>query len=315
MSFKDAWREYAIKRAPKQVDLVDQVTEEAPFFAAMPVQEASHELQNTYEEVLDITEADTVDFDAALPSIDANTELKQKDLTKIGGIIRVGEDKADLMGGASSYFAGKLPLILRKTGNAIESSLIYNSFRAFAFAQSKLTSLGGSYSATPKAGLYSILCIKWTPGEMYGLVGKGAFNTGKVFDMQSVNGGNRYEFTAAQGGNIGFGMTAKTILGTQLANARYISGLVNCKVVASDAALPTEAEMSNLVLDARARPGNSVLVMHPRMKTALGVTYKLDKLQLMNADNQVNSIVDGWDGIPILETYNMLDGTEAAVTL
>jgi hypothetical protein len=271
MSLTDAWREKAIMACPKQAELVDQVTEEAPFLAAMPVQESSHELSNVYEEILEITEADTVDFDAALPSIDASTELKQRDLTKIGGILRVGEDKAKLLGGPSSYFAGKLPMIMRKTGNAIETSLIYNSFRAFAYAQSKLTSLGGT------TGLYSILCIKWTPGEMYGLIGKGAFNTGKVFDLETVNGGNRYELPAAQGGIIGYGMTATTILGTQLANARYIAGLVNCKITAGDAAVPSEAEMSSLVLDARGNPANTILVMHPRMKSALGTAYKLGK--------------------------------------
>lgn len=308
MSTTDAWREKAIKAAPKQAEMVDQVTEEAPFLAGMPVQESSHELQNVYEEVLEITEADTVDFDAALPSIDAKTELKQRDLTKIGGILRVGEDKAKLMGGPSEYFAGKMPMILRKTGNAIETSLIYNSFRAFAYAQGKLTDLGGT------TALYSILCIKWTPGEMYGLTGKGMFNTGKVFDMDEVNGGNRYELPAANGGQIGYGMTVTTILGTQLANARYIAGLVNCKVVAGDAALPTEAELSSIVLDARGNPANTWLVMHPRMKTAIGTAYKLTKLEVQNRENNVSSIVDAWDNIPILTTYNMQDGTETQVT-
>lgn len=308
MSLTDAWREYAIKNATTQAELVDAVTEESPFLAGMPVQESSHELSNVYEEILDISEADTVDFDAALPSIDANTELKQRDLTKIGGIMRVGQDKAKLLGGAQSYFASKMPKILRETGNAIEKSLIYNSYRAYAFANSKLTSLGGS------SNLYSILCIKWTPGEMYGLVGKNAFNEGKAFQMEAINGGNVYELPAAQGGILGYGMQLYTYLGTQLANPRYISGLVNCTVT-TGTALPTEDEVSSLVLDARANPANSWLVMHPRMKKALGVNYKLDKLQLQNADMGVNSIVDAWDGIPILATYNMGDGDETAVTI
>jgi len=308
MSLTDAWREYAIDKCPTQAALVDQVTEEAPFLSAMPVQESSHELSNVYEEILDISEADTVDFDAALPSVDANTELKQRDLTKIGGIMRVGQDKAKLLGGPSAYFGGKTPLILRKTGNAIETSLIYNSFRAFAYAQSKLTSLGGS------SGLYSILTIKFTPGEMYGLVGKGAFDAGKVFEMEAVNGGNVYELPAAQGGILGYGMQMYTYLGTQLANARYIAGLVNCKITAGDAALPTEAELSDMVLDARGNPANTIMLMHPRMKRAIGTAYKLSKLEVQNRDTNVSSIVDAWDNVPIMTTYNMQDGTETAVT-
>ena len=206
MSTTNAWREDAIRRAPKQEEMVDAITEEAPFLASMPVQESSHDLSNVYEEVIEITEADTVDFDAILPSVDAKTELKQRDLTKIGGIMRVGKDKAKLVaGGPGAYFAGKTPLILRKTGNAIETSLIYNSFRAYAYAQGKLTDLEGT------SGLYSILCIKWTPGEMYGLVSGGAFGPGKVFNMDPVNGGNSYELPSASGGMIGYGMTLETV--------------------------------------------------------------------------------------------------------
>jgi hypothetical protein len=307
MSLTDAWREYAIKMAPKQAELVDQVTEEAPFLAGMPVQESSHELSNVYEEILSITEADTVDFDAALPAIDASTELKQRDLTKIGGIMHVGQDKAKLLGGPQSYFAGKMPMILRKTGNAIETSLIYNSYRAYAFAQSKLTSLGGA------SGLYSILCIKWSPGEMYGLVGKGAFDTGKVFEMEAMSGGAAYELPAAQGGIVGYGMQMYTYLGTQLANARYIAGLVNCTLTGG--ALPTEAELSNMILDARANPANSWIVMHPRMKRAIGTAYKLGKIEMRNTERDLNYLVDTIDGVPILDTYNMLDGTETAVVI
>jgi hypothetical protein len=306
MSTTDAWREKAIEASPKQAQMVDQVTEEAPFMAAMPVQASSHDLSNVYEEVLEITEADTVDFDEALPSVDAKTELKQKDLTKIGGIMRVGKDKANLMGGPQRYFAGKTPMILRKTGNGIETSLLYNSFRAFAFAQGKLVDAGATANA------YSILCIKWTPGEMYGLFSPSFFGNGKVFEMNAVNGGNSYELPAASGGMIGYGMTLETVLGTQLANSRYISGIVNADLTTN---LPTEAEMSNMVLDARANPANSIIVMHPRLKTALGKAYKLSHLQVFNNDRQVNTIIDAWDDIPILTTYNLKDGTESQVVI
>ena len=305
MSRTDAFREYAIKKAPKQAEMVDDFTEESPFLAAMPVQESSDKLSNVAEKILNIDGADTVDYDAALPTINADTELVQTDLTKIGGLIEVGEDKAKLMGGPQSYFAGKMPWIMRETGNAIEKSLIYNSYRAYAYQEGKLTDLGGS------SGLYSILCINFVPGQMYGLVGKDQFATGKAFDMDALNGGNRYKLA---NGEIGYGMTAITYLGTNLNNPRYISGLVNCTAVVGDAAFPTEDELSSIRLGARAKGMSSMFVMHPVMKQKIGTAYKLEKLELVNADREVNSIVSAWDGIPILETYNMEEGTETEVT-
>jgi len=306
MSRTDAFRDYAIKKAPKQAQMVDDFTEESPFLAAMPVQESSDKLSNVSERILNITGADTVDYDAVLPTISAETELVQTDLTKVGGIIEVGEDKAKLMGGPQAYFAGQMPWIMRETGNAIEKSMIYNSYRAYAFQEGKLTSLGGT------TGLYSILCINFVPGQMYGLVGKDQFASGKAFSMDSVTGGTRYKLAT---GELGFGMTAITYLGANLNNPRYISGLVNCEAIVGDDNFPTEDELSSLRLGARAKGMSSMYLMHPTMKQKIGTAYKIAKIEMRNSETGINTIVDTWDGIPIMETYNMEDGTEDAVVI
>lgn len=312
MSKTDAWREVAIRKAEKQAQMVDDFTEDAPFLAAMPVQESSAELSNVAERILNITGADTVDLDAALPTINAETELVQTDLQKVGGLIEVGKDKAKILGGPQAYFAGKMPWIMRETGMAIEKSFLYNSFRAYAFQEGKLTDLGGTFSATPGAGLYSILCITFMPGEMYGLVGKGAFNEGKAFYMDPLVNGGSYKLAD---GSIGYGMEVGTYLGANLNNARYIAGLVNCEADPADAAFPSEDELSSIRLDARATNTNSVYVMHPRMRQKLGTKYKLDHFNTFNETTGINTQLFSWDNVPIIETYNLEDGTETKLTI
>ena len=311
MSRTDAWREYAIEKCPKQEQMVDDFTEAAPFLAAEPVQESSDKLSNVSEKILNITGADIVDLDAALPTINAETELVQRDLQKVGGLIEVGKDKSKLFGGASNYFGTKMPWIMRETGMAIEKSKIYNSYRAYAYAESKLTEAGDG-SGVAADGLYSILCITFVPGEMYGLVGKDAFNQGKAFEMEMLCNGGTYKLAT---GETGYGMEVATYLGTNLNNPRYIAGLVNCVANATDDAFPTEDNLSSIRLDARANSANSYYVMHPRMRQKLGTKYKLDHFNTFNQDTGINTQLFSWDGVPIIETYNMDDGSEAEVTI
>ncbi len=55
---------------------------------------SSHGLWNIYESMKDITGGDLVDLDAPLPKVSAESELKQTDLSIIGGEMEVGEDTA-----------------------------------------------------------------------------------------------------------------------------------------------------------------------------------------------------------------------------
>ena len=309
MSQTNAWREVAIRKADKQAQMVDDFTEDAPFLAAMPVQESSAELSNVAERILNITGADTVDLDAALPTINAETELVQTDLQKVGGLIEVGKDKAKALGGPQAYFAGKMPWIMRETGMAIEKSFLYNSFRAYAFQEGKLVGSGDDTGVVGE-GLYTILCITFVPGEMYGLVGKGAFNEGKAFFMDPLVNGGSYKLAD---GSIGYGMEVGTYMGANLNNPRYISGIVNAVADPTNGAFPTEDQLSSIRLDARATNTSSFYVMHPRMRQKLGTKYKLDHFNTVSADTGINTQIFSWDNVPIIETYNLEDGTEAEV--
>jgi len=137
MAINNFFRDVGIAMAKKQSVLIDAVTEEAPILAMLPMEEASHGLRNVYESLVDIDGAQLLNLDDELPSLNVDTTLTSQDLSVLGGIIRVGEDKAKRFGSAAGYFARKMPSILRETGANTEQSFIYNNLRPYAKANSR----------------------------------------------------------------------------------------------------------------------------------------------------------------------------------
>lgn len=311
MALTETFREIALEKASKQSVMIDALTEEAPILSGLPMEESSDGLSNVYEELTEVIGGDVVDLDAELPTVNSNSELTQVDLSVLGGIIEVGEDKARKVGSKERYFAKKMPTILRITGNDMESGLFYNNFRAFAAANSKLVTATGSANAN-----YTIMAVHYVSGEVTGLFDAEGFGNGKVFDLLPINGGDVYK----DADNIlVYGLRMKTFFGMQLANARYVSGIVNNDISADDPSgtrkFATEKMMDDMITAARGASANTFIYCHPDVKSYLGTIYKLDKLQLMNGDNQVNSSIEAWRGIPIVTSYNLLQATEANVTI
>jgi hypothetical protein len=52
--------------------------------------------------------------------------------------------------------------------------------------------------------------------------------------------------------------------------------------------------------------------MHPKCKNLLN-GYKGDALQTNVKDKDFNRLFDSWNEIPIVTSYNFLDGTEEAI--
>lgn len=307
MSVKQIFRDMAIAKATSQPQMVDSLLEEAPIVAGMPMQPSTHGFQNLFEEVNNVTGAGLVDIDDELPTVDADTELKQKDLSILGGTIFVGEDKARIYGGASAYFASKEPLIMKKTGEDLESSIIYNNLRSYAIENGKATSLGGNTNTN-----FSIMAVTWTTGEMIGLYDPDGYGDGKMFDMQAINGGNLYEKTVNGKTVLGYGVRYKSTLGIQTANPRYISSLVNVDLGASGTS-PTGAQIDRMLIDAR-QNNSTALYMHPIVLAYL-YENKAEKLQIVNSDNGIDRRIVMWNGTPIVTSYNFLNALEQNVTL
>lgn len=311
--FNNFFRDVGIRMAKKQAQEIDAVTEEAPLLAMLPMQAASHGIRNVYEELKEIDGAQLVNLDDELPNIGSEGTLGYQDLSVLGGIIRVGEDKAKKFGGAAAYFGSKMPSILRETGANTEKSLIYNTIKPYALANSRQQNAGGTTASTQ----YSMICVKWVVGETIGLFDQDGFGNGKVFDMLPLNGGNAYEFTDTDSKTkVGYGERIKAYFALQLANPRNVSSIVNVELTADEGtnsgfkALPTEAQMNKMIRDARGNPANTMIYMHPAVLDALQV-YKSGALQMATADSDFNTIIASWNRIPIISSYNFDNGTEA----
>lgn len=308
---ENIFREIALRNATTQSVMIDQFLEEAPILAMMPMQPSTHGFSNVYEELSSVTGAGMVDIDDELPEVNADSELKQVDLSILGGTMFVGEDKAKKMGGAAAYFASKTANILSKTGEDVEKAIIYNNIRAFAIDNNKAIDAGGAGSVN-----YSILAVTWKAGEITGLYDPSGWGNGKVFDIQPLNGGSLY--TADVNGKKinGYGVRLKSTLGIQLANKRYVSAICNIDLDLVDGTpkkAPTERMMDLLLLEARANT-STVLYMHPKVLTEL-YNYKAARLQMNIQDNNYSRVVAFWNGTPIVTSYNFLDALESRVTI
>lgn len=304
MSIKNAFREIAIEMSSKQPQMVDQLLEEAPILGTIPMQESSDGLQHNFEEVESVTGAGLVEMDEALPEVNASTKLDKIDLSILGGTMEVGEDKAKKMGGAGAYFLKKQPLILKKTGMDAERSVLYNNIRAYSIENEKDISAGGTANTN-----YSILAVKWSAGETTGLYDPAGFGAGMLMDMKAINGGELYKDANQR---LVYGMRMKSYFGMMLANKRYVGSIVNIDIANDD--LPTETQVDSLIESVRGQVGGStVLYMHPKVATALN-KYKAASLEIMTDERNIDRVWNAWNGIPILTSYNFLEGTEANVT-
>lgn len=317
MALKNTFREIAIEMSSKQPKMVDQLLEEAPILEMIPLEPASHGLWNVYEELDSVTGNGLVDMDDELPEVSSNSKLKQVDLSIIGGKHYVGEDKARKFGGAGNYFATKQPAIMKKTGMDAETSVLYNNLRAFAITNdSSLTGTHAIDAGGTGSTNYSIIAVKWVPGEITGLYDPNGFGRGLLMDVSPINNGQLFDHstTTEEGTKVilSYGVRYKSYIGIQLANARYVSTIVNIDI--SNDVLPTEAEMDSLVTSVRAQTGGSTwLYMHPKVLTSLQ-KYKAASLRTEVTVMDINRTFEAWNGIPILTSYNFKDGTEVRVT-
>ena len=299
------FRDVAIANAKKQAELVDALTEDAPIIANLPMQASSHPFTNVYERVITMDGAEVVKVDDALPSLTTDTELKQTDLSVIGGIIEVGEDKAAAMGGRDAYFAKQTPMHMRYAGQNMENSVIYDLVRKAIIDNSKSTNIGGSSNTN-----YSVLCVKWTSGENIGLYSESQFGRGAVFDIQALNNGGVYKDSS---GRLVYGIRLKNYFGVQLANTKNYAGLVNIDIDSATKKVPNAAQVERMIADAHGSEMNTVLYMHPNVFAYVFSDFKATNTQYTANEQNIRQTYRMFAGIPVITSYNFLAGTEANV--
>ncbi len=298
-------RELANLYAKKQPKMVDNLTEEAPILAGINFEEASHGLWNVYEEVTSITGPGFVNMNAALPSIASNTDIKKVDLNIMGGEMDVPEDLAKMFGGPSSYFGRKMPNIMRQAGMSTEAAILYNNLAQYAYDRGSTWWKNANGSG---GSCYSIIAVRWIPGQVCGLYSPEGFKKGAMLDMTPIAGGSLYK--RASDGVLVYGVRLKGYFGLQIANAKAVNAIFNIKT----GSLPTANMMDDLLDSVRATPGNTFLYMHNKCRNLAVNPLKTAKIVMQHTSKEYSTLVDDWNGIPIVTSYNFLDGTEATRT-
>jgi hypothetical protein len=310
MTIKNGIVQVAIDRQVTDGELVDNLLEDASMLATAPFKASTHDIANVYEELIDVTGAQNINMDGELTQISRSTKLKTQDLTALGGIMTVGQDKATRMGGAVPYFNNQLPDILKATGQNVDHSLIYDITRKAAIDNGNVTSIGGSAANVQN----SIVVVKWSR-QNTGLFSEKMMGNGMVFGMEGLSGGQLHQVKNADGNDIpGYAMMIKTYLGFQMADTRGVSALVNIDATHK----PTTLQIDELLTEARASGGDTALYMHPRVYNAYIKQLLSDNGVNNTTMNGANSVFDSfsnWNGIGIVQDWNFDFNLEAVVTL
>lgn len=293
-------KELAVSLSKKQEHFVNCLTNDSPILDNMRFEPSTHGLWNAYEEVAKINGASFVDINQPLPEMEVDSNLKKIDLSILGGEIFVPEDKAAVIG-VSEYFSKKVPILLKHAGETAEKKIIYDNFIPYAIDNAKAASAGASDNC------YSMVAVRFIPGEITGLYSAKNINSFGVLDATPINGGQLYKNA---NGLLGYGVRLKGYIGMQLANPDAVAAIVN---ISADH-IPTAEQIDNMLVDARATPASTYIFCHPKVLSMLN-KYKGNVLQTMTGDMDVNRSFAAWNGIRFITSYNFDNGSEKAVEI
>ncbi|MEW5775136.1 MAG: major capsid protein [Thermodesulfobacteriota bacterium] len=296
-------RDLASAYAKKQPKQVEHLLEDTNVLDTVKFEPASHTLWNVYDEVTEVSGGGFVDMDAPLGDMEVNTELKRVDLSILGGKIFCPEDKALAYGGRESYFTKKTPKILRKLGVDAEKAVIYDNLRPFALDSGNALDAGAAGDAN-----FCILAVRWVEGETIGLYSVDTFKRGALFNVTMLHNGALYEHPTS--GVLGYGMRYKGYFGMQLANPKTVAGIFN---VTPDHK-PTSLMVDNMLDMVRAGQG-TYIYCHRKALSILADVGKGAAFQMGPGDGKVDRRIAEWNGVPIITSYNFVDGAEARVAI
>ncbi len=293
-------KELAVALSEKQEHLVNSLTEESPILDNMRFEASTHGLWNAYEEVSKINGAGFVDINQPLPEMQIDSQLKKIDLSILGGEIFLPEDKAAVIG-VSEYFSKKLPVLLKQAGQTAEQKIIYDNFIPYAVGNGKAANAGATEDC------YSMVAVRFVPGEVTGLYSARNFKNYGILDSTPINGGQLYKNA---NGLLGYGVRIKGYIGMQLANPDAVAAIVN---INADS-IPTAEQVDNMLVDAKATPASTFIFCHPKVLSLLN-KYKGNILQASSGDKDFNRSFVAWNGIRFVTSYNFKNGAESAVSV
>lgn len=305
----DIFREIALRMASSQAELINDFVKAAPIWASIPMRETSDGFKNVFEKIISVDAMKKLTgLDAPLPSVTTESSLVSVDLSVFGGMMEVGQDKANALGGAEAYFEKHLQSIMPYTAQAYEFATYYNELRPYATTLGNVIDAGGTTASKQT----SMVVVRFD-AQNTGLYNPQGFGSGKVFESFWMNGGNYYNISKDITKTVpGYGMFFKNNFGLQLQGSEHCSAIVNIDLTLTGGeytAMPTPDQIDDAVYSVRGTPADTMILTTNRM---VGATNKYERSIGITPPNEVMAISD-WQGIPIIGSYNILDRAEAVV--
>lgn len=295
-------KEISTKHAKKQPQMVNDLTEEAPILDVVKWKEASHNSHNVAEKVTDITGAAFVNFNAPLPVVGVSSGLEKVDLRVMGGDMEVAKDTADTMGGPAKYFADKQPLILRKAGNDTEKVLYYENWMAYAKFNANVIKAGATTGM-----VNSIVVCRFDEAGNVGLYDPTGFDQGTLLRVTLNGGGTLVKLSNPPlVGVNGYACELRGRFGYQMLNKNTLSAVVNINSTNKLTAMM----LDDAIARARGRSGSTYIFCNPQVASYYISPIKTAQLAISLNERKMDTMVDSWNGIPIITSYNLLFDAE-----
>ena len=303
MAIAQTLHEIALDKARKRPELVDFLTEEAPILTLLKWIPATHGLWNV-EEVLDnIKGASFTELGAPLPTMNAETQLRQTFVNLLGGELEVSKDKADQFGGAQKYFARRENAFFRQAGMDTELAIWRDYWRRAALKHKLVTKCGATQNA------YTVMVVRFDQENNIGIYDPAQFHQGRLLDPSPINGGNLYHLRS-QTGVLGYGVEYRGRFGWQLIQPeRAVHAFVNVDAEH----LPTLAQIEDAIAAVHGTAANTFIFGHHKIVQKTFSAIKQADVMYVNTDNTIQTVVGAVNGVRIVGSYNLPDGTESAV--
>ncbi|MDR2056573.1 MAG: hypothetical protein LBQ10_12020 [Desulfovibrio sp.] len=316
--FGNTLNQLAIGKSKPFTEQVDNITENAPIVKIMPFNQSSDQLWDVSSALTSINASvSNLDLNSPLPEIEITDGLRRSELSIFGAQLFVPHDTALLEGGADKYFGKNRKSFERQTGMDVEMQYVYNAFLPFALQMKKeghdtMFDAGGTNNAN-----YSLLVVRFEDSNFCGLYSPICFKRDTFLQMFPVNGGNLYAQSAT--GHkyynvLGYGLAMKTYMGVRMLSWKNICAIVNIDL--SESTPFTARMVDSALLEARVgEAGKTVIMCHPKVKLWLQEIGKVQRLETTFGDRAVNHEIDTWNGVPIVTSYNFMDGSETNITV
>lgn len=308
--------ELVVGLAQTQQEIVKTATNGNPIIATLPMQAATHGYKNVYAKQTKVDAPKPVQRDSELPVVGISHELGEATLGKIGGRLPMPRDLATNLGGYEVMLDRNLQTIIEKGTNNNEKQIYYDGFMKYALQNGNYASAGG----TTDNKQYSLVIAHYDPAGVVGLYNGNKLSNGKLFEQYMLWGGAEGEIELADGTKCtGKMFCIEAELGIQLARPEYVQAIVNIepKANASDSkkidGLPSLELLAKKLSDARANMANTFIYCHPYIASCLAINYNLDQRRIKNGDGKLDFILTEINGIPVVGSYNINDGTESVI--